>query len=98
MDYKIIWSPNALGDIEAIGEFISRDSQFYAESTAQKIFETPEPLEQQPKLGRIVPEIGDESIRELFVFQYRLIYEIHVDEIHILTVIHGKRLLRKEQI
>ncbi len=98
MDYKIIWSPDALDDIEAIGEFIARDSQFYAESTVQKIVETAEPLVQNPKLGRIVPEIANESIRELYVFQYRLIYEIKGDEIHILTVIHGKRLLKKDYL
>ncbi|QII13221.1 type II toxin-antitoxin system RelE/ParE family toxin [Candidatus Kuenenia stuttgartiensis] len=38
MDYKIIWSPDALEDIEAIGEFVARDSDLYAESTIQKIF------------------------------------------------------------
>ena len=59
MDYKIIWSPDALDDIEAI---------------------------------------GDEDIRELFVFQYRIIYEITSSKIHILTVIHGKRLLEKDRI
>ena len=98
MDYKIIWSPDALEDIEAIGEYIARDSEFYAESTIQKIFEAPQSLVQHPKLGRIVPEIGIESIRELFIFQYRIIYEVKVNEIHILTVIHGKRSLDKEKI
>jgi plasmid stabilization system protein ParE len=98
MDYKIIWSPDALEDIEAIGEFIARDSLFYAESTVQKIFEAPRSLIQHPKLGRVVPEIGNESIRELFVFQYRVIYEIKPNEILILTVIHGKRLFDKDKI
>lgn len=98
MDYKIIWSPSALADIESIAEFIARDSQFYAESTVQKIFETTQSLVKHPELGRIVPEIGRKSIRELFVFQYRLIYEITDLEIHILTVIHGKRILDKDNI
>jgi len=51
MDYKIIWSSDALEDIEAIGKFIARDSEFYAESTIQKIFETPQSLIQHPKIG-----------------------------------------------
>lgn len=98
MGYKIIWSPDALDDIEAIGEYIARDSEFYAESTVFKIYEAPQSLINLPKLGRVVPEIGDETIRELFVFQYRIIYEIKSNEIHILTVIHGKRLLDKDKI
>ena len=45
-----------------------------------------------------MPEVGNESIRELFVFQYRVVYEIKANEIHILTVIHGKRIFDKEKI
>lgn len=41
---KIIWSPDALEDIESIGKYLARDSPFYAESTIQKIFETSQPL------------------------------------------------------
>jgi len=93
MDYSIIWSPDALEDLAGIGEYIARDSVFYAESTVNKIFETAQTLSHFPKSGRVVPEIDNELIRELFVFQYRLIYEIKGNEIHLLTVIHGKRLL-----
>ena len=63
MDYNIIWSPDALEDVEAIGKFIARDSEFYAESTVQKIFEAPQLLIQHPQLGRVIPEIDNESIR-----------------------------------
>lgn len=93
MDYKLIWSPQAIEDIQAIAEYIARDSIVYAESTVERIFQAPERLMQFPKLGRIVPEKNDDSIRELFVFQYRIIYEILASEIHILTVVHGKRII-----
>ncbi len=53
MDYKLIWSPDALDDIEAIGDFISRDSEFYAESTVLKIYEAPRNLVNLPKQGRV---------------------------------------------
>jgi plasmid stabilization system protein ParE len=74
MDYKIIWSPDALDDIEAIGEYIARDSEFYAESTVLKIYEAPQSLINLPKLGRVVPEIGDEAIRELLVLHTMIEY------------------------
>ena len=54
MDYTIVWSPDAVEDIEAIGEYISRDSEFYAESTVLRIYEAPQSLVKFPKLGRIV--------------------------------------------
>ncbi|MGM0540047.1 MAG: type II toxin-antitoxin system RelE/ParE family toxin [Thermodesulfobacteriota bacterium] len=41
----------------------------------------------------MVPEIGDEKIRERFVYSYRLIYRMDQDQILIIAVIHGKRLL-----
>jgi toxin ParE1/3/4 len=93
MDFKLIWSPQAIEDIEAIAEYIARDSTFYAESTVERIFQAPEKLMQFPKLGRVVPEKDDESIREIFVFQYRIIYEIVASEIHVLAVVHGKRII-----
>ena len=93
MDFKLIWSPQAIEDIEAIAEYIARDSASYAESTVERIFQAPEKLMQFPKLGRVVPEKNDESVREIFVFQYRIIYEIVASEIHVLTVVHGKRIL-----
>ncbi len=93
MDYKLIWSPQAIEDIRAIAEYISRDSRTYAESTVERIFQAPEKLGEFPKLGRVVPEKNHESVREIFVFQYRIIYEIQESEIHILTVVHGKRII-----
>ena len=39
--------------------------------------------------GQVVPEISDESIRELLVRPYRLIYRIAEDRVFILTLVHG---------
>ena len=44
-------------------------------------------------MGRVVPEIGDENIRELFIYSYRVIYRIEKERILIVAVIHGKRLV-----
>ncbi len=42
-------------------------------------------------MGRIVPELMEENVREIIVFSYRIIYEILPDSISILAVIHAKR-------
>ncbi len=47
-----------------------------------------------PLLGRVVPEIGDHNIRERFVYSYRLVYKIEENRILIVSIIHGKRLLK----
>ena len=59
----------------------------------QQFFDLGGMLLEQPKLGRVVPELRKEHIRELFLYSYRLIYELHEQEIQIIAVIHGSRLL-----
>lgn len=93
MAQELIWSNEALQDIEAIVEYISRDSVYHAGQVIERLFDLAEELPAQPKLGRVVPELGDPNVRERFLYSYRLIYEIGDDAIHILGVIHGKRLL-----
>lgn len=44
-----------------------------------------------PKIGKVVPEIGEEHVRELSLYSYRILYEIHGSDINILTVIHKRR-------
>jgi len=46
-----------------------------------------------PHAGRVVPELGDENIRERFVYSYRLVYRIEQKQIVVVAVVHGKRLL-----
>jgi plasmid stabilization system protein ParE len=84
------WSLPAKSDLKQIHDYIATDSRYYAKKVAQTIVEKTEDLSSFPKRGRIVPEIGDASVREIFVYSYRLIYEITPDGIEILGVIHGK--------
>lgn len=93
MAQALIWSEEALSDIESIAEYISRDSLYHAQQVVERIVELGESLPAQPRLGRVVPELDRPTVRERFVYSYRLIYEIKDDVIHILAVIHGKRLL-----
>jgi toxin ParE1/3/4 len=93
MDYKVIWTDKALCDVEKIAAYIEKDSFIYASSVVTKIINSTRNLESFPFLGRIVPEKNDDTIRELFVYSYRIIYEIQNSAIYILAVVHGKRML-----
>jgi toxin ParE1/3/4 len=94
MAYRLAWSPEAIEDIEAIASYIERDSPWYARAVVSKIVETAEAIPDHPELGRIVPEIDDKSIRERFVYSYRIIYRIEQERILVATVVHGSRLLQ----
>lgn len=93
MDYRVSWSPTALDDVDAIAEYINRDSPAYTRAVVNKLLDTARNLKTFPNAGRIVPELGDEAIRERFVYSYRIIYRIQDSDVLIVAVVHGKRLL-----
>jgi addiction module RelE/StbE family toxin len=93
VDYRVSWSPTALDDVDAIAEYINRDSPAYTRAVVSKLLDTARKLKSFPNAGRIVPELGDEAIRERFVYSYRLIYRIQDQDVLIVAVVHGKRLL-----
>jgi plasmid stabilization system protein ParE len=93
MAHTVVWSPRAIDDVEAIAAYIAEDSEFYAASVVRDILAKARQLSEFPHLGRIVPEFGDDTIREVFAYSYRVIYRIEVEEITIVAIVHGKRLL-----
>jgi plasmid stabilization system protein ParE len=94
MARRLSWSPEAIEDIEAIASYIGRDSLWYAKAVATKLVETAESIPAFPEIGRIVPEIANPSIRERFVYSYRIIYRIESEQILVAAVIHGSRLMQ----
>lgn len=97
MAIQIEWSNEALEDIESIATYIEKDSPVYAKSVVSKIFEKAEIIKDFTELGRIVPELNDSTIREIFVYSYRLIYKIDSNTVLFVAVIHGKRLLENHE-
>ena len=89
---KIIWSPEGLADMQDIFDYISNDSVRYAERMIEGIMNKVELLTEHPSLGRQVPEIENEFHREVFFFNYRIMYYTgrHPD-IYITRVLHSSR-------
>lgn len=96
MAYRVAWSPRAVEDLEAIARYIAIDSNAYAAAVVTAILQTTRNLSRFPFSGRIVPELGDENIREWFVYSYRVIYRFENGVVTVATVVHGKRLLTPE--
>jgi len=56
-------------------------------------------IESKPLIGRIVPEVGQNDIREIITGNYRIIYQTKVKEsAYILTVHHSSRLLSNNPV
>jgi hypothetical protein len=58
----------------------------------QDITEKVDILLETPRLGRMVPEIGEDALREIGMYSYRIIYDFVDETLYIHGVIH-KRLV-----
>lgn len=87
----VIWTDPAKIDLRDIHDYIARDSKYYAQKVSQDIVDKSEKINLFPEIGRIVPEIDDPNIREIFIYSYRLIYEVLPNSVQVLALIHGKR-------
>ncbi|PKM14216.1 MAG: type II toxin-antitoxin system mRNA interferase toxin, RelE/StbE family [Gammaproteobacteria bacterium HGW-Gammaproteobacteria-2] len=89
----LVWSPEALEDVEQIAAYIARDSEWYAQAVVRHLVEAAESLHELPNRGQVVPEVQREAFREIFVDSYRLIYRVEATQVTVIAVMHGHRLL-----
>ncbi len=97
MAHGIRWSPRAASDFEAICNHIARDSPFYAALFAKKVDASVTSTAQFPNAGRVVPEYGDEAIREKIYKNYRIVYRVKAEVIEIAAICHGAKPLEETQ-
>ena len=91
---KTDFSPTAIADLEDIALYIARDNPRAAEAWVDKLVDRAEKAAFQPRGGRVVPEVDDPDIREVFLRTYRIIYRIEPKRILVLTIIEGHQRLR----
>lgn len=92
------WTDHALTQLRHIHNYIAQDSPFYAKRVAAALVDKSMALNKLPRRGRIVPELSDETVRELSLYSYRILYEIKASHIEILAVIHKRRNLQAKEI
>ena len=93
---KVRWTIGARRDLHEIINYIAEDSPAYAAHFAERITLAVDRLETFPKLGRMVPEYQDASVRELIVGHYRIVYRLQGSRVGIAAIAHASRdLLRK---
>ena len=90
---RVHWTQAALRHLLAIHEHIARDSGVYALRMVDRLTRRAEQLARFPLLGRRVPEYEEPDIREVIEKPYRIIYRVKADQVDVLAVMHGARLL-----
>jgi plasmid stabilization system protein ParE len=93
MAFQIIWSEQARDDLQSIVLFIAQDNPVVAESFGYRLMSKVDVLAQFPQIGRVVPEENDDTVRELILRPYRIIYKVLAEKevVAIARIWHGAR-------
>ena len=90
---EIVWSDKSRRDLRAIVDYLRVNAPNYALVVARKIYASVTRLADYPQSGRVVPEIDDESIREIICDGFRVIYRQASSRVEVLTILHGRQQL-----
>lgn len=89
---SVVWTAEALADLDAIHAFIARNSRRYAAVVIERLLESVDRLEIFPESGRIVPELDVPAVREVIYGAYRIVYELRAGRVEVSTVFRASRL------
>jgi toxin ParE1/3/4 len=76
MGHKVIWTDEAIADLRQLVAFISNDNPVAAVKLGETLIQKSMILVGHPRLGRMLREMRKDTLRELIIPPYRLIYEI----------------------
>ena len=94
MARRVAWSAAANADLDEIEAYVSSRSPSNARRVIESIRDAARKSCDFPYAARMIPELEDPDRREIFIYQYRLMYRIEPDRIRVLRVVHGRRLLK----
>ena len=87
----VIWAESARDALDAVIGYIAQDSQQAAVQVLDEALRAGASLATFAERGRVVPELNDPSIREVFVYKYRLQYEVGEARVLVVAFLHGAR-------
>ena len=87
----VVWAESARDALDAVVEYIAQDSPHAAVQVLDDALSAGASLASFADRGRVVPELNDSAIRELFVHKYRLQYEVGEARVLVVAFLHGAR-------
>lgn len=89
---RLRWSRIAQEDLLEILRFIALDKPGAARAWVARLQDRARKIPQNPRLGRVVPELEREDVREVIERGYRIVYRLVGEDVLIVTVFEGHRL------
>ncbi len=81
--------------LDEVLAYVARDSPDRAGRVLTRALDAAASLSTLAERGRIVREVGDANLRQLLVYDYRLMYRVHEDRVVIRAFLHGARDFEK---
>jgi len=92
---KVFVANSAYRDLEDIKEHYKDEGvPHVGKQFVTAIIKHAQSLTDNPDIGRVVPEFGEEKIRELIHSPFRVVYLREFDSIHLIRVWRSERILR----
>ena len=88
---RVVWAKAARQALDDVIAHVARDSPAAARRVLSQALKAGATLTSFAERGRVVPELGDPAIREVFVYSYRLLYEIRNGTVAVIGFLHGAR-------
>ncbi|MBN1461813.1 MAG: type II toxin-antitoxin system RelE/ParE family toxin [Armatimonadetes bacterium] len=95
---KVVWSPLVRDQVVQAFGAIAAERPAAARRWFEEVLRKAGALESFPDMGRMVPEVGRSSIREVLVAPYRLIYRRDKHQVVILALRHCRRGLARDEL
>lgn len=94
---RVIWAESAQRALDEVIAYIGEQSPDGAIRVLTNALETAASLSTLAERGRVVREMGESSLRELSVYDYRMLYRVLEDRVVIRAFLHGARDFSKWQ-
>jgi addiction module RelE/StbE family toxin len=95
---KLRWTDRARRDLGEIARYISADNPSAARRWIDVLRARARSAVEFPLIGRVVPEMANDELREILVGAYRIVYRVVGDAVVVVTVFEEHRLLNPEDI
>lgn len=88
---EVVWAESGQLALDAVLADIFKESPDGAARVLRRALDVAGSLATLSERGRVVPEVGDSTLRELFVYRYRLLYRVRDDRVVVVAFLHGAR-------
>lgn len=95
---EIVWTDPALGDLDAIADYIALENPAAASALVRRVFDHVAQLADHPDSGSRPPELGRSRYRQIVEPPCRVFYRHDRGKVFILHIMRSQRRLRRSRL